>query len=43
MNGLQIFPNLVGVIGLSGIAAATLRDRAGTPPAPPAVPEPVRA
>ena len=42
MNGLQIFPNLVGVIGLSGIAAATLRDRAGTPPAP-AVPEPARA
>jgi alanine or glycine:cation symporter, AGCS family len=41
MNGLQIFPNLVGVIGLSGIAAATLRDRAGTPPAAPA--EPVRA
>jgi hypothetical protein len=29
MNGLQIFPNLVGVIGLSGIAAATLRQ--GTP------------
>jgi AGCS family alanine or glycine:cation symporter len=26
MNGLQIFPNLVGVIGLSGLAAATLRD-----------------
>ena len=26
MNGLQIFPNLVGVIGLSGIAAATLRN-----------------
>src|SRR6185503_2521078 len=42
MNGLQIFPNLVGVIGLSGIAAATLRDRADTPPGPP-VPEPVRA
>jgi AGCS family alanine or glycine:cation symporter len=30
MNGLQIFPNLVGVIGLSGVAAATLRRR---PPA----------
>jgi AGCS family alanine or glycine:cation symporter len=43
MNGLQIFPNLVGVIGLSGIAAATLRDRAGTPPPGPAVPEPARA
>jgi AGCS family alanine or glycine:cation symporter len=25
MNGLQIFPNLVGVLGLSGIAAATLK------------------
>jgi alanine or glycine:cation symporter, AGCS family len=26
MNGLQIFPNLVGVLGLSGVAAAMLRD-----------------
>jgi AGCS family alanine or glycine:cation symporter len=26
MNGLQIFPNLIGVIGLSGVAARTLRD-----------------
>src|SRR5438128_1479923 len=26
MNGLQIFPNLVGVIGLPGVAAATPRD-----------------
>jgi len=26
MNGLQIFPNLVGVIGLSGLVAARLRD-----------------
>ncbi|HEY2945320.1 MAG TPA: amino acid carrier protein [Vicinamibacteria bacterium] len=26
MNGLQIFPNLVGIIGLSGVAAATLRE-----------------
>ena len=26
MNGLQIFPNLVGVIGLSGVAAAALRN-----------------
>jgi AGCS family alanine or glycine:cation symporter len=26
MNGLQIFPNLVGVVGLSGLAAATLRE-----------------
>jgi AGCS family alanine or glycine:cation symporter len=25
MNGLQIFPNLVGVVGLSGVAAALLR------------------
>lgn len=37
MNGLQIFPNLVGVIGLSGIAAATLRDRV-RPASPPAAP-----
>jgi AGCS family alanine or glycine:cation symporter len=29
MNGLQIFPNLVGVLGLSGMVAALLRaDRA---------------
>jgi alanine or glycine:cation symporter, AGCS family len=29
MNGLQIFPNLVGVLGLSGVVAALLRaDRA---------------
>jgi AGCS family alanine or glycine:cation symporter len=26
MNGLQIFPNLVGLIGLSGVAAAALRE-----------------
>ncbi len=26
MNGLQVFPNLVGVLGLSGVAAATLRS-----------------
>ncbi len=26
-NGLQVFPNLVGVLGLSGVAAATLRKR----------------
>ena len=25
MNGLQIFPNMVGVLGLSGVVAATLR------------------
>jgi AGCS family alanine or glycine:cation symporter len=29
MNGLQIFPNLVGVLGLSGIAAAVLRGGGG--------------
>jgi AGCS family alanine or glycine:cation symporter len=27
MNGLQIFPNLVGVLGLSGLAASLLRER----------------
>lgn len=27
MNSLQIFPNLVGVIGLSGVAAKIVRDR----------------
>ena len=27
MNSLQIFPNLVGIIGLSGVAAKILRDR----------------
>ncbi len=27
MNGLQIFPNLVGVLGLSGVVAAMLRGR----------------
>jgi alanine or glycine:cation symporter, AGCS family len=32
MNGLQIFPNLVGVLGLSGLAAATLRERREAPP-----------
>jgi AGCS family alanine or glycine:cation symporter len=26
MNGLQVFPNLVGVLGLSGVAAALLRE-----------------
>jgi AGCS family alanine or glycine:cation symporter len=26
LNGLQIFPNLVGVIGLSGLAVAALRE-----------------
>jgi len=33
MNGLQIFPNLVGVVGLSGVAARLLReDEAAAPP-----------
>jgi AGCS family alanine or glycine:cation symporter len=27
MNGLQVFPNLVGVLGLSGVAAAIARER----------------
>lgn len=27
MNGLQIFPNLVGVLGLSGVVAAVARER----------------
>jgi alanine or glycine:cation symporter, AGCS family len=31
MNGLQIFPNLVGVIGLSGVAAAALARKRETP------------
>ena len=32
MNGLQIFPNLVGVVGLSGVVARLLReDEAGAP------------
>jgi len=29
MNGLQIFPNLVGVVGLSGVAAGLLREDEG--------------
>jgi AGCS family alanine or glycine:cation symporter len=35
MNGLQVFPNLVGLIGLSGVAASVLRK-------PQAKPEPVQ-
>jgi len=27
MNGLQVFPNLVGLLGLCGVAAATLKQR----------------
>ena len=30
MNGLQIFPNMVGVLGLSGLVAASLRSKAGS-------------
>jgi len=26
MNGLQVFPNLVGVVGLSGVVARLLRE-----------------
>lgn len=39
MNGLQIFPNLVGVLGLSGVVAAILRDH----PDPAATPPPTEA
>ena len=31
MNGLQVFPNLVGLIGLSGIVAAAARAPLKTP------------
>ena len=27
MNGLQVFPNLVGLVGLSGLVAAVARRR----------------
>jgi hypothetical protein len=27
MNALQVFPNLIGVLALSGIAAAIARDK----------------
>jgi AGCS family alanine or glycine:cation symporter len=33
MNGLQIFPNLAGVIGLGGVAASVLRDSERPPAA----------
>jgi AGCS family alanine or glycine:cation symporter len=29
MNGLQIFPNLVGILGLSGVVAGLLREEEG--------------
>ena len=32
MNGLQIFPNLVGIVGLSGVAARMLRADPGEAP-----------
>ena len=37
MNGLQIFPNLVGLLGLSGVAAKLLREEeaGGRPEQPP--------
>jgi AGCS family alanine or glycine:cation symporter len=35
MNGLQIFPNLVGVLGLSGLVAGMLREDRGRGPAAP--------
>jgi AGCS family alanine or glycine:cation symporter len=34
MNGLQIFPNLIGVLGLSGVAAAVLRESERKPVPP---------
>jgi hypothetical protein len=27
MNALQVFPNLIGVVGLSGVVAGLARDR----------------
>ncbi len=39
MNGLQVFPNVVGVIGLSGVAAGVARRLAGGE-GPPAGPQP---
>ncbi|QRN95371.1 sodium:alanine symporter family protein [Archangium violaceum] len=38
MNGLQVFPNLVGLIGLSGVAASTLRQQSKPQQAEPAAP-----
>ncbi|MGH9408018.1 MAG: alanine/glycine:cation symporter family protein [Vicinamibacterales bacterium] len=32
MNALQVFPNVIGLVGLSGIAAAVARDKSPTPP-----------
>jgi AGCS family alanine or glycine:cation symporter len=35
MNGLQIFPNLVGVVGLSGLVVRLLREQEREAPSPP--------
>jgi AGCS family alanine or glycine:cation symporter len=35
MNGLQIFPNVIGLVGLSGIVAAVARHRGGQPASTP--------
>jgi AGCS family alanine or glycine:cation symporter len=40
MNGLQIFPNLVGVLGLSGVVVAALREREKSRALEPVVPGP---
>jgi AGCS family alanine or glycine:cation symporter len=40
MNGLQIFPNMVGVIGLSGVVLAALREREKSRAVQPGVPGP---
>jgi alanine or glycine:cation symporter, AGCS family len=34
MNGLQVFPNMVGIIGLSGVVVAALRSRHAAAEAP---------
>jgi AGCS family alanine or glycine:cation symporter len=38
MNALQIFPNIIGVVGLSGVVAAVARDRGRTLDEPPGRP-----
>jgi hypothetical protein len=38
MNGLQVFPNLVGLIGLSGVAASMLRQSRVKPATPSRLP-----
>jgi hypothetical protein len=32
MNALQVFPNLIGLIGLSGLVAVFARDRLDSSP-----------